>query len=189
MLRKFMVVLLLASTTLTGCSLITVVEADHSQHGMVPNTSDFSMNDLMFAQMMIPHHEQAVQMAQWAKTRAEDAKVKQIAEQILAAQAPEIELMGDWLNQSGKAVQDHSMHMDMAGMLSEQELAKLESLSGKAFDKYFLEAMIEHHEGAVVMAKDFLDTSNQAVADLLESVIASQNAEIETMRKLLGSAN
>jgi uncharacterized protein (DUF305 family) len=49
--------------------------------------------------------------------------------------------------------------------------------------------MIEHHEGAVVMAKDFLDTSNQAVADLLESVIASQNAEIEAMRKLLGSAN
>ena len=188
MLRKILV-LLLASITLTGCSLITVVEADHSQHGMLPNASEFSMDDLMFAQMMIPHHEQAIQMAQWAKTRAEDPKVKEIAEQILAAQAPEIELMDGWLNQAGDAVQDHSMHMEMAGMLSEQELAKLKSLSGKAFDKYFLEAMIEHHEGAVVMAKDFLDTSNQAVADLLESVIAGQNAEIEAMRKLLGSAN
>jgi len=189
MLRK-LIVLLLACLPLAGCSLVSVVEADHTQHGgLIPNLSDFSMDDLMFAQMMIPHHEQAIQMAEWAKTRAESPEVKKLAEEILAAQAPEIEMMSGWLDIANQTLQDHSMHMDMQGMLSEAELAKLESLTGAAFDKQFLEAMIKHHEGAVLMAKDFMESQNQQVVDLLESIIKTQNEEIEKMKELLNLAN
>ncbi len=189
MIRKI-IALLIAPFLLAGCGLITVVEADHSQHGgLLPNLTDFSMNDLMFAQMMIPHHEQAIQMAEWAKTRASDPQVKELAEKILAEQAPEIALMTGWLEQARQAVGDHSMHMDMQGMLSEQELAKLKSLTGAEFDRYFLESMVKHHEGAVVMAKDFLDSSNQNVVELLQSIIATQNSEIQKMEDLLKPAN
>lgn len=74
-------------------------------------------------------------------------------------------------------------------MLSEQELAKLKSLTGAEFDRYFLESMIKHHEGAVVMAKDFLDSSNQNVVELSQSIIATQNSEIQKMEDLLKPAN
>ena len=185
MYRK-LIALLLAPLLLSGCSLITVVESDHSQHGgMLPNLTDFSMNDLMFAQMMIPHHEQAILMAEWAKTRASDPAVKELAAKILSEQGPEIDLMTGWLEQAKQTLEDHSMHMDMQGMLTEQELNKLKSLSGAEFDRYFLESMVKHHEGAVVMAKDFLDSSNQVVVELLESIIATQNQEIQKMNDLL----
>jgi uncharacterized protein (DUF305 family) len=187
---KKLLVLLLVSFSITGCSLVNVVEADHTQHGgMLPSSADFSMNDLMFAQMMIPHHEQAIQMAEWAKSRAKDPEVKKIAEQILAAQGPEIDIMSGWLEQAKQAIQDHSGHMDMAGMLTADELIKLKSLSGEAFDKYFLESMIKHHEGAVVMAQDAMDTSNETVRTLLEDIIQAQAEEIKTMQDLLVSAN
>ena len=187
MYRKLLV-LLLSSSLLTGCSMIQVVEADHSQHGgLLSKLGDFSMSDLMFAQMMIPHHEQAIQMAEWAKTRAEDPKVKALAEKILSEQAPEIATMSSWLKEAGQALEDHSMHM--AGMLSEEELEKLKALSGKAFDKYFLESMIKHHEGAVVMAQDALNTSNVIVKTLLENIIQTQNLEISEMQKLLELSN
>lgn len=189
MIRK-LIALLIAPFLLAGCGLVTVVEADHSQHGgLLPNLTDFSMNDLMFAQMMIPHHEQAIQMAEWAKTRASDPKVKELAEKILAEQAPEIALMTGWLEQAKQAVGDHSMHMGMQGMLSDEDLEKLKSLSGAEFDKYFLESMVKHHEGAIVMAKDFLDSTNQEVVELLQKIIATQNAEIQKMKELLNSAN
>lgn len=185
MFRKVLF-LVLASSVLSGCGLVTVVDADHSQHGGLP-TDSYSMNDLMFAQMMIPHHEQAIQISTWARTRAADPEVKAIAEQILAAQAPEIEQLKSWLG--NRSMSDHSMHMSMEGMLSEGELSKLESLTGAEFDKGFLSAMIKHHQGAVQMAKDYLDSSNQEVLDLLNNVIETQNAEIAEMNKLLQSAN
>jgi uncharacterized protein (DUF305 family) len=187
MYRKLLV-LLLSSSFLTGCSMIQVVEADHSQHGgLLSKLGDFSMSDLMFAQMMIPHHEQAIQMAEWVKTRAEDPKVKALAEKILSEQAPEIATMSSWLKEAGQALEGHSMHT--TGMLSEEELEKLKALSGKAFDKYFLESMIKHHEGAVVMAQDALNTSNVIVKTLLENIIQTQNLEISEMQKLLELSN
>ena len=110
MIRKI-IALLIAPFLLAGCGLISVVEADHSQHGgLLPNLTDLSMNDLMFAQMMIPHHEQAIQMAEWAKTRASDPQVKELAEKILAEQAPEIALMTGWLEQAKQAVGDLYAH-------------------------------------------------------------------------------
>jgi uncharacterized protein (DUF305 family) len=161
------------------------------QHGQIledlNNLTEFSASDLMFAQMMIPHHEQAVKMAELAKTRAESSEVKALAEKILKEQAPEITLMTSWLTAAGQALQDHSMHMGSSGMLTDEELAKLETLKGKAFDTYFLESMIKHHQGAIAMAKDALSTNNPVVKTLLDNIIKAQEAEITQMRELLGN--
>lgn len=188
---KKLLSLILACLSLGGCSLISFTEADHSIHGggLIPSATEFSMDDLMLASMMIPHHEQAIQMAEWAKTRASSPELKKLAEQILAEQAPEIELMGSWLKQAKQTLGDHAGHMSMQGMLTDKELAELKTLTGTAFDKKFLEAMIKHHEGAVVMAKDFLSSSNEDVVALLENIVKTQNQEIEKMKELLKLAN
>ena len=189
MIRKILL-LVLASLTLAGCGIVSVVDANHSEHGVnTPNSSVYTADELMFAQMMIPHHEQAVQLSEWAKTRAEDPKVKALAEQILKAQAPEINQMTGWLESAKQALTDHSMHMTMSGMLSDQELSKIKALSGAAFDQAFLTAMIGHHEGAIEMATDYLDSTNAEVKELLESIISSQQTEIEQMKALLKTTN
>ena len=189
MLRKIML-LGVTCLTLAGCSLVTVVDANHSQHGgMTTNNSSYTADELMIAQMMIPHHEQAVLLSEWAKTRAFDPQVRSLAEQIRKAQAPEITQMTSWLEKANQALNHHSMHMTMAGMLSDEELSKIKSLSGKAFDQAFLSAMIEHHESAIDMATDYLDKTSSEVKQLLESIIESQKTEIDQMKMLLESAN
>ncbi|MEU0651017.1 DUF305 domain-containing protein [Streptomyces albogriseolus] len=114
--------------------------------------------DVTFAKGMIPHHRQAVEMADLAPDRAQSAEVKKLAADIEKAQAPEIEKLSGWLTSWGEAVpaegaMDHSLHGGMEGMMSAEEMTALENASGKAFDTAFMEMMIKHHEGAVEMAK------------------------------------
>ena len=117
----------------------------------------------MFAQMMIPHHEQAIVLAEIAEnpTSGASPEVTSLAAQIKSAQGPEVELMKSFLTQWDEPVvdpgsMDHGS-MDhgskMKGMLSVEELAKLSTLSGKVFDKEWMLAMIAHHEGAIEMAR------------------------------------
>lgn len=117
--------------------------------------------DTMFAQMMIVHHEGAIEMADLAVERAALEKVRTLAEGISAAQGPEIEQMTSWLEAWGETttpMDDMEGHggMDMDGMSQEEAMAELEGLSGTEFDRRFLELMIAHHEGAVTMAEDEL---------------------------------
>ncbi|MGA5187535.1 DUF305 domain-containing protein [Streptomyces griseoincarnatus] len=154
--------------------------------------------DVAFAKGMIPHHRQAVEMADLAPDRARSAEVKKLAAEIKKAQAPEIEKLSGWLTSWGETVpaegaMDHSMHGgvdgtgSMDGMMSAEEMTALEDASGRAFDTAFMEMMIKHHEGAVEMAKtEQSDGAHTPGRKMAADIIASQSAEIEQMRKLLG---
>ncbi|WP_326594932.1 DUF305 domain-containing protein [Streptomyces sp. NBC_01803] len=152
--------------------------------------------DISFAQGMIPHHQQAVEMADLALDQTTSDEVRTLAEQIRAAQAPEIETLSGWLAAWGEAIpeegMDHSDHdmggdMDMDGMMSAEDMTELENASGTAFDTAFLEMMIEHHRGAVEMAEtEQADGSYRPALDMAEDIISSQTAEIGAMNELLG---
>jgi len=154
--------------------------------------SDFNDDDVMFAQMMIPHHEQAVEMSDIALDPTVQAgeKVLVLASQIKAAQDPEIAQMKALLNEWGKSLTpddgtDHSSMMK--GMLSIEELDALATRSGADFDSAWAAAMIAHHEGAVAMAEDVLSGGvSGEVAELARSIVATQQAEIETLRAIAG---
>jgi len=143
--------------------------------------------DVMFAQMMIPHHQQAITMAEQAATKASSPEVKQLASQIESAQGPEIQKMTGWLKSWGQSASSgKSMRMD-DGMMSDKDMTKLGSLSGPAFDKAFLQMMIKHHKGGISMAKTEQSKGSSADAKALaRSIVTSQSAEVTTMQKLLG---
>jgi uncharacterized protein (DUF305 family) len=142
--------------------------------------------DVEFAQMMIPHHEQAVEMADLALANdTASPEVKALAGQIKAAQDPEIQSMQGWLAQWGAS--EGSGQMDHGGMMSDDQMSSLMGASGPEFDQMWLTMMIEHHEGAIEMAQDVLDTtSNPEVEQLATAVVEGQEKEIATMKGMLG---
>ncbi|MFC7839935.1 DUF305 domain-containing protein [Streptomyces sp. NPDC057382] len=149
--------------------------------------------DVAFAAGMIPHHRQAVEMADLAPERAQSAEVKKLAADIKKAQDPEIRTLSGWLTSWGEKVpaegaMDHSMHGgESGGMMTMQEMDQLEKTSGKAFDTAFMEMMIKHHEGAVEMAEtEQADGAHGPAKKMAGQIITSQSAEIEQMNKLLG---
>ncbi|MFD3340432.1 DUF305 domain-containing protein [Streptomyces anthocyanicus] len=153
--------------------------------------------DVAFAKGMIPHHRQAVEMADLAPGRARSAEVKKLAADIKKAQDPEIRTLSGWLTSWGEDVpaegaMDHSTH-DMSGMggmggiMTAEEMTGLENASGKAFDTAFTELMIKHHEGAVEMARtEQADGAHGPARKMAGEIIDSQSAEIEQMNALLG---
>jgi uncharacterized protein (DUF305 family) len=151
--------------------------------------------DVTFAQMMIPHHLQAVEMSKLAATRTENAEVRKLAQQIERAQDPEIKTMTGWLQQWGlqppgnggeHAGMDHGGGSDMPGIMSEQDMSKLQKAKGAEFDRMFLTMMIEHHEGAVAMARQEQGKGAYPPAKTMAAtIISTQNAEIAKMRQLL----
>ena len=145
------------------------------------SNSEYSSEDIAFAEMMIPHHEQAIEMSEIAFLNTANPDVLQLAQEIKDAQSPEIDLMKSW---DGVKASTHAGHM-MDGMLSESELSELREAKGKVFDGLFLNGMIKHHEGAIAMAEEVVDSANKAVADLSASIIAAQKLEIEKMNELL----
>ncbi|MEY3496590.1 MAG: DUF305 domain-containing protein [Candidatus Nanopelagicales bacterium] len=147
--------------------------------------SEYSQNEVMFAAMMIPHHEQAVTMSNMALTNTTNPKVLDLAQRIKAGQEPEIIQMNTWLD-GGYSMMDHSGHL-MGGMLSDQDLEKLGTLKNKDFDEMFLTAMIEHHEGALQMTQMILNSSNNEVKTLADNIINSQTKEIAEMKELLAN--
>ena len=154
-------------------------------------SAEFNADDVMFAQMMIPHHEQAVEMSDIAldPTIGAGEEVLALAREIKDAQDPEITQMTDLLTSWGQPISmdssmDHSSMM--SGMLSYEELQNLGTLRGATFDTAWLEAMIKHHEGAIQMANDVLrDGINAEVRALAQEIIAAQQTEIDLMRALL----
>ena len=142
--------------------------------------------DVKFAQSMIPHHEQAVEMAQLATTRADSAKVKDLAVRIEAAQQPEIDTMTAWLEEWNEEIGGAMDHGEMGGMMSEDDMSQLEAASGAEFDRMFLEMMKEHHQGAIDMAQTELDEGSYPPAlDMAQEIIDGQTEEIEEIDELL----
>jgi uncharacterized protein (DUF305 family) len=149
--------------------------------------------DAQFAQMMIVHHEGAIEMAEVAVERGEQPEVVALGERIAAAQGPEIAQMTGWLEQWGEPGPGEMGHggmdhggMDMDGMDQEGAMAALDALSGADFDRRFLELMIDHHEGAVEMSEQQLEDGENADAlALARTIIDAQTTEITEMRNLL----
>lgn len=153
--------------------------------------------DVSFAQGMIPHHRQALEMARLADGRAASGAVKDLAARIEKAQDPEIRVMTGWLKAWGEDVpeagggMDHSAsgHSGMPGMMDDADMAALEKSSGKAFDTKFLTLMVEHHEGAVEMATTEKSKGRHGPAKAMaDDIVTAQNAEIGEMNKLLGKS-
>ncbi|GAA2574801.1 DUF305 domain-containing protein [Dactylosporangium fulvum] len=170
--------------------------ADHNMGGQpsasAPRTgATFNGTDVKFATDMIPHHQQAVDMAKLAETKAATPAVKDLAARISKAQGPEIATMSGWLKAWGEPVpsagaMDHGMDHSMPGMMSQQEMQQLAAASGTAFDKMFLTMMIKHHEGAVEMARTEQEKGADPAAKKLAADIAtSQTAEIAEMKAML----
>jgi uncharacterized protein (DUF305 family) len=164
-----------------------------------PAPGAFNDADVMFAQMMIPHHEQALEMAELADGRASDTEIKTLAADIEKAQDPEIQTMKSWLKAWGKPESaeesmpgmDHgSGGMDhgsgMSGMMSGEDMQKLEAAKGTEFDRMFAEMMIEHHKGAITMAEEEQKNGRNATAKKLAAdVVKTQSAEVEKFDKIL----
>ncbi len=171
---------------------------DQGGHTMAPAATNAVMKqlgvngaDVTFAQMMIPHHEQAIEMAELAldPKAGAGAPVRALATAIRGAQDPEIATMKGWLSSWGAPLAPDPAKHDMSkmqGMMSADEMRTLGQQTGAAFDKRWLEMMIRHHEGAIVMAKDVTSGGSfAAVKALAGQVIAGQQAEIDQMRRLL----
>jgi uncharacterized protein (DUF305 family) len=143
--------------------------------------------DVMFAQMMIPHHEQALEMSGIVLAKAGlDPEVAALAEEIQAAQGPEIAQLEAWLDEWDAPREMAGGGHEMSGMLSADELAALEAADAATASQLFLEQMIEHHEGAVEMAEEQLANGSHAGAiEMAEAIVATQTAEIERMQALL----
>ncbi|MEV0890580.1 DUF305 domain-containing protein [Promicromonospora sp. NPDC050262] len=174
-----------AALALTGCAGSEEpgqqTAAEHAGHNDA---------DVMFAQMMIPHHEQAIEMADAVLARPDaDPRVAELATQVKAAQAPEIETLTGWLDTWGaEPTGEHGGHAGMDGMMSDEDLQALAGATGPAADRLFLEQMVVHHEGAVEMAQAQVESGQEAGAvEMAQTIVETQTAEIETMEELLAS--
>ncbi len=170
-------------------------EEHGAEHGEPSSAAAFNDSDVAFAQGMIPHHAQAVDMADLAEERAADPEVRDLAGRIRAAQQPEIDLMEGWLEEWGHPMEDgmdmggmEGMDMEDMGMVSEEDMDRLESASGAEFDRLFLTSMREHHLGAVAMAEEELRSGESPEAkELAQEIIDTQRAEIEEIDALLAA--
>jgi len=168
--------------------------SDHSHTGDDTSTvaetpAGFNADDVSFASMMIPHHEQAVQLSALVPGRSTNPELTALAKQITDAQQPEIDTMKAFLVQWNQGDgNEHSGHgaMDMAGMVDDATMAKLQTLNGAEFDRLWLTSMIGHHRGAIEMAKAELAKGTNADAKTLaQQIITSQQTEIDQMQKML----
>jgi uncharacterized protein (DUF305 family) len=190
-------------TTLAAALLTVVLTATGCSSGS--GSSEHGHADVAFASQMIPHHAQAVAMADMTIGQPGISHhLARLAERVREAQTPEIDTMAGWLKEWGEPVpqtgygtgdaHDHSEGMDMMdggsdgmpGMMSGRDMRRLSRLHGAEFERRWLTMMIEHHQGAVQMSQTELERgrSKDALA-LAEHVITAQRAEIEEMRALL----
>ncbi|MFT3861403.1 DUF305 domain-containing protein [Micropruina sp.] len=177
-----------AVLALTGCQAAAVTPTPAPSAASASPSSAANAADVMFTQMMIPHHEQAVVMSEaMLAKKGISAEVTTLATQIKNAQQPEIDQMRGWLTAWGASEHsDHQGHTGMDGMLSDQELEALKTAQGTQAEKLFLTGMIGHHEGAVAMAQEVqANGADPQVKKLADAIITSQQAEIDQMKKLL----
>jgi uncharacterized protein (DUF305 family) len=178
---------------LTACGTETVV-APTPMPMMSSASPSPSVNtqagDISFAQLMIAHHLQAIDMSDMALSQANSNSVKDLADQIKSAQDPEINIMRGWLSAWGAPEEtntDNMANMTTAGqgMMTTADLEMLSGLSGPSFDLLWLQMMVKHHQGAIAMATAVLATTQDpTVRTLAQNVISSQTAEIAKMKEI-----
>lgn len=193
--------LLALSLALAGCGDATTAPAGSAPAAPAPSAASpadtqFNEADVAFARMMVPHHREAVEMAELAADRAGNPEVTALAGQIRAAQDPEIIQLTGLLNAWGAEVpaadsmagMDHggmSGMPEMPGAMTAEQMDQLRGATGAEFDRMFLAMMIEHHRGAVTMAQaQIAQGSDLDATRLAEKIVAEQNAEISRMQQL-----
>ncbi|HUE77869.1 MAG TPA: DUF305 domain-containing protein [Longimicrobiales bacterium] len=161
------------------------------------NRPGYTAADVRFMRGMLVHHAQALVMTDLAEERAASESLRMVARRIEISQASEIGLMRRWLGDRGETVPPLDMsghggaggHMHMPGMATDEELARLAAASGVTFDRLFLELMIRHHEGALVMVSELLGSAGAGqepeLFQLVSHVDADQRAEIARMQAML----
>lgn len=197
----------MAAGALAGCSGGADPEAAPSRTVLVPGSpgepnetkvagpreaAPPTTAEVVFVQMMIPHHAQALEMSALAPDRASDERVRSLASRIDTAQKVEIAAMRSWLERNPKAVlkahgRNHGAHTTgMPGMATPQQIEQLRDARGAAFDELYLTLMITHHQGAITMVKDVLGKGTDVtVQEMARDVESTQLAEIGRMRALL----
>lgn len=173
-------------------------QAQHSMAGMsghtkitIPEDAIYTVADVEFMQGMIAHHAQAIYMSRMAEAHHASPRLIKLAQKIDQSQVAEIALMQDWLRRNGQAVPDTSSWrtMHMAGMLTDEQLKELDAAKGADFDRAYLEMMIQHHEGALQMVEDLMNTplagQDVDVGVFANDVVTVQTAEIGVMQRML----
>jgi uncharacterized protein (DUF305 family) len=158
-----------------------------SHDSMHSNKSEakFTGADTMFLQMMIPHHQQAIDISELALKKSKNSELQELAKVIIRDQKSEIEQMKAWLDQAGASEEmGHAMH-EMGGMLNDDDLAALEKANGKDFDTLWLKGMIAHHDGAIHMSEMIRDASNLEIKAFGEKIVKDQSTQITQMKKML----
>lgn len=183
---------LTAAITLSACTTNTMggMNDDESSSSSEENSTPFNDSDVTFAMMMVPHHEQAVEMVDMILSKEGiDPKVIDIATRIKAAQEPEIIELLDWLDAWGSPMGSMSGMSGMGdGMMSDDDMDRLDAATGVEASTLFLEQMTTHHEGAIVMAESEIeDGENPAAISLAKDIASSQKAEISEMADILDS--
>jgi uncharacterized protein (DUF305 family) len=186
---------LVAALTLAGCTATQQNETENPPAASASPTAEAVFNDadVTFAQMMIPHHEQAIEMSDSLLEKdGVDEQVRELAEQIKDAQQPEIDQMKDWLDQWGADESMGEMGHDMGamgdGMMSEEDMGRLDDATGAEASALFLEQMVMHHEGAIEMAEVEVENGeNPDAVALAEQIIEDQTNEIAEMQDLLAA--
>ena len=186
--------LIALTTAAVVSSCATAGKEDHSVHASATSTEQVAAHDaddVQFAQLMIPHHEQAIELAAMVPDRSTNPDVVALAAKIAGEQQPEISTMKALLQQWNVKPESHeSGHAGMAmeGMVDDATMVKLDSLKGADFDTLWLQSMISHHQGAIGMAKtEIADGKSADLVTLAKNIVTAQQAEIDQMKQILGA--
>jgi uncharacterized protein (DUF305 family) len=171
----------IVALSLSGCAGTETKDSMHNHSTQA--AGDLSSDDVMFLQMMIPHHQQAIDISDLALTKSADSELLALAKNIRDEQGAEIVKMKSWLEEANAS--SHSDSHSMDGMLSDAELAALDKATGKSFDVLWLKAMTGHHTGAIDMATMIENAKSAEIKSFGEGIVASQSAQNKAMAAMI----
>lgn len=153
-------------------------------------SGSFNEADVTFLQDMVPHHEQAIEMAEMVESRTDRPELQELASNVISSQTAEIEEINGLLEDAGEEASgdmDHDMDMGGSDMgMTQEEMDALMEAEGEDFDKMFSEMMIRHHEAAIAMSNDVLENGeNSEVATMAQGIIDEQQKEIDDLKTWL----
>ena len=193
MLKTSLISAAAAIVVLAGCANDSSTSGIPMEHGSAnasagPSASAFNDTDIMFVQVMLPHHDQAVSMSDLLLAkRGVNPEVAALARKIKDTQQAEIDTMNGWFDAMGRPrVEEGTHHGGLDGMLDEHEMQQLDQANSGDGQRLFLEAMIKHHTGAIKMAN--LETAagqHPGAVDLAKNIATTQQQEIDVMTDLL----
>ena len=164
-----------------GVIIAISVALSGSQSSPAIAAAPYDASAVMFAEMMVPHHKQAVLISKLALKQTTNSAVKKLAARIIAEQGPEVLQMQSWIPADGMMGMDHPMR----GMVSPSDLAKLKAARGKKFDGLYLVDMTLHHQGAIAMATPLMKSKNPEVSALSGNIVKGQTDEIREMHRIM----